>query len=169
MLDPIGPQHCVVPQSKSESVQIGLLLGNDEGAMCNTSLMMADAEPAQVLNFARGEVVCLCKGGVVRELSDLEIDAGVSPEVSDHRFELQGRTAVVLLKDNAREHGVLGEFLQQCSREDGKDITIQGHSVTPAKGSKYTVKPQQHLSNLFYYAEEESTLYNVLPSVVFEQ
>ena len=161
----------MVPQSTSASdVQIGLLLGSDDDTpLANLSLMMAEAEPKKVLNFTKGEVVCLCKGGDVREVSDLEIDAGVTQELSDHRFELQGRSAVVLLKGDNREQVVLGEFLQQCSREDGKDVTIQGHSVTLGKGGKYTVKPQQNLNNLFYYSDDESTLYNVLPSVVFKQ
>ena len=43
-LDPIGPQHCVVPECTSASgVLVGLLLGS-EGDLANTSLMMSEVE-----------------------------------------------------------------------------------------------------------------------------
>lgn len=169
MWDPIGPQHCVVPQCTSVSgVLLAPLLGSEDDAMSNLSLMMPAAEPEKVLTFTKGEVVCICKGGVVRELSDSEIDKGLSDDVTEQRFELKGQSAVVAFKDNKSEHGILGEFLQQCPRQDGQDIQIQGHSVVTLKNGKYTVKPQPDLSNLFCFPQDESLLFNVLPSVFFK-
>ena len=100
----------------------------------------------------------------MREFSNEEIDKGLPEDVSEQRFDLQKQSAVVLLKDNKSEHGIVGEFLQQCTREGSQAIQIQGHSVAQAKQGKYTVKSQQDLNNLYCYTKDESLLYNVSPS-----